>query len=163
MVKEFDGKWFSDILTNLHVLYLHAYTFWYEYFSEYKRLKFLLEHIATDSNILEITYYLRIWRSICLLRCWWFGFYRSNSYYTLFPTILSSSALSESSDIFIMHQHYFLLLWFCWIRNVSMEVITGEEISKVWTVGSSSASITLFIDGCLLRWKRHYRTVSRRK
>ena len=63
------------------------------------------------------------------------------------------SALSGYSDVFIMHHHTFPLLLFYGIkhgiRNMSMEVVTGKEIDKVWrTVSSFSANTTLFIDWC---------------
>ena len=81
LLKEFNEKWFNDILTNQQI-YLHTCTFWYMHFSPSKRLEFLLEH-ETRVNTLKVTNYLRLWSSVSLSKSWWFAFHRSNSYYTL--------------------------------------------------------------------------------
>ena len=103
LVKEFDKKWFN-ILTHLHVLCVHSSAFWYKYLAPSKRLEFLLEH-RTRVNTLEVYNNIRLWSSVCLPECWWFAFYRLNSYCTFFPTISRNSGLSGSSDIFITHKH----------------------------------------------------------
>lgn len=130
LVKEFDKNWFN-ILTHLHVLCVNSSAFWYKYLAPSKRLEFLLEH-RTRVNTLEVPNNIRLWSSVCLPECWWFAFYRLNSYCTFFPTISRNSGLSGSSDIFITHKH--ASPFFYWIRNMSTEVVTGEEIHKVWRI-----------------------------
>ena len=58
LVMEFYEKLLNNIATKLQVLYMHACTFWYKYFSTSKSLEILLEHTARNSITDEVTYYL---------------------------------------------------------------------------------------------------------
>ena len=153
--------WFNNILTNLQVLCFHACAFWYRYSSHSKSLEFLLEHMATDSNTPRsliktvkerlFAQMLVIWilkvklmlyfipnnlKEFCSLRIQRY-FYHTSPYFSTFIILWNKNGID--------------CIWNkAWKGNMSMEVITGEETVKVWwTVGSSSASFTLFIDGCL--------------
>lgn len=82
LLKEFNEKWFNDILTNQQI-YFRICMFWHIHFAPSKRLEFLLEH-ETRVNTLKVTNYLSVtnYFSVPLSKSWWFAFHRSNSYYT---------------------------------------------------------------------------------